>query len=108
MEPLMKQRAEPAFDEDGFLSDPALWSTQLAEDTARADGIGNLSEGHWAIIQLLRDHYLNFGALMPTSHLCRVSKQHPQCVSELFRSMAEAWRIAGLPNPGEEAKSYMH
>jgi len=28
-------------------------------------------------------------------------------VENLFRSEREAWRIAGLPDPGEEAKAYM-
>jgi tRNA 2-thiouridine synthesizing protein E len=28
-------------------------------------------------------------------------------VDRLFGGCREAWRIAGLPNPGEEAKSYM-
>lgn len=108
METLMKDRVVAVFDEDGFLSDSSLWNTRLAEEIARADGLGNLSEGHWAIIQLLRHHYLSFGALMPASHAYRASKQHPQCVSGLFHGMREAWRVAGLPNPGEEAKSYMH
>jgi tRNA 2-thiouridine synthesizing protein E len=28
-------------------------------------------------------------------------------VQRLFGGCREAWRIAGLPNPGEEAKNYM-
>jgi tRNA 2-thiouridine synthesizing protein E len=28
-------------------------------------------------------------------------------MQHLFPSPREAWRIAGLPNPGEEAKAYM-
>lgn len=29
------------------------------------------------------------------------------CLHQLFRSPRQAWRIAGLPNPGEEAKAYL-
>ena len=29
------------------------------------------------------------------------------CMPDLFRSVRTAWRVAGLPNPGEEAKAYM-
>jgi tRNA 2-thiouridine synthesizing protein E len=28
-------------------------------------------------------------------------------VHDLFQSCLNAWRVAGLPNPGEEAKSYL-
>lgn len=29
------------------------------------------------------------------------------CVKQLFGGPLEAWRIAGLPDPGEEARAYM-
>ncbi len=95
------------FDEDGFLADPVQWNEALAQQIASQDGIGELSKAHWAIILQLRDHFLNSGSLVPSSHACQVNDLDPQCVAGLFQSMREAWRIAGLPNPGEEAKSYM-
>ena len=99
--------ASLTFDTDGFLTDPAKWNREMAQQLAAEDKLGMLGDEHWAIIQQLRDHYLEHGALLPTSHACRVSKLDPQCVTGLFHGMREAWRIAGLPNPGEEAKSYM-
>jgi hypothetical protein len=30
-----------------------------------------------------------------------------RCVDKLFRNQREAWRIAGLPDPGEEARTCM-
>lgn len=107
METTTKGAAPMEFDEDGFLADPAQWDRQLAQQIASQDGIGDLSDAHWAVIQQLRDHYLKSGALLPASHVCRVNQLDPQCVAGLFQNMREAWRIAGLPNPGEEAKSYM-
>lgn len=95
------------FDGDGFLCDPVTWNERLAWHIAQADGIGELGEGHWSVIRTLRHHYLNFGALTPGSHVCRVNRLERRCVYGLFRDMREAWRVAGLPNPGEEAKSYM-
>jgi len=97
----------PEFDGDGFLVDPLRWDKPLAEQIANADGIGQLTAAHWAIIQQLRDHFLAFGSIQPETHLCHVNALDPACASDLFRNMREAWRIAGLPNPGEEAKSYM-
>ena len=99
--------ASPVFDADGFLTDPAKWNRDLAEQIAAEDKLGKLGDEHWAVIQQLRDHYLKYGALLPTSHACRVGNLDPHCVTDLFHGMREAWRIAGLPNPGEEAKSYM-
>ena len=107
METMIKHSTLAAFDTDGFLNDPALWNKELAEQIAGEDGIGTLTDEHWEILQQLREHYLDHGALVPVSHACHVSKLDAQCVARLFRSMREAWRIAGLPNPGEEAKSYM-
>jgi len=107
METTMKGSAPQAFDEDGFLLDPAQWDRQLAQRIASQEGVGDLGDAHWTVIRQLRDHYLKSGALSPTSHVCRVSQLDPQCVAGLFRNMLSAWRIAGLPNPGEEAKSYM-
>ena len=95
------------FDEDGFLVEPGQWTEELAQQIANGNGVGELSDAHWAIIRQLRDHYLKSGALVPPSHACEVYNLDRQCVDDLFRNMRVAWRIAGLPNPGEEAKSYM-
>lgn len=101
------KRALLQFDDDGFLADPAQWNRELAQQLASSDGIGDLSEAHWAVLLHLREHYLRSQALLPASHVCHVNQLDPECVVGLFQNMREAWRIAGLPNPGEEAKSYM-
>lgn len=104
----MKQDGIPqAFDQDGFLIDPDKWNRALAQQIAGEDGVGELTAAHWGVIQQLRNHYLEQGAIIPALHACRVNHLDAGCVPEMFRSMREAWRIAGLPNPGEEAKSYM-
>ena len=97
----------PSFDEDGFLRDPATWNIKVATRIADQDLLSSLTPAHWDIIHFLRSHYLAHGSLPPMSHVCRVTHQGPHCVSELFHDEREAWRVAGLPNPGEEAKTYM-
>jgi tRNA 2-thiouridine synthesizing protein E len=97
----------PAFDEDGFLIDPNTWTKATARLIAKMDGIGPLLPDHWAIILYLREAYLSNGTLPPMSHVCRVSHLPRHAVRELFGGCRVAWRAAGLPNPGEEAKSYM-
>jgi TusE/DsrC/DsvC family sulfur relay protein len=103
----MKKSAPLKFDEDGFLADPVQWDRAVAQQLADRDGIGKLSDAHWAILLELREHYLKSHALLPASHVCHVNHMDPECVTGLFQNMREAWRVAGLPNPGEEAKSYM-
>ncbi len=94
------------FDEDGFLTDPGYWSEDLARDIAAEDGVGELGEGHWEIIRFLREHYLA-GGLPAIRHVCHANHFKHYCLSDLFVSVKAAWRIAGLPNPGEEARTYM-
>jgi len=95
------------FDEDGFLKDPGVWSQELAEIIAELDGIGSLGPDHWSIISYLREHHLKYGSLPVMSHVCRKQNLKKRAVMDLFGGCREAWRVSGLPNPGEEAKSYM-
>ncbi len=95
------------FDEDGFLIEPEVWNEQIARVVARMDGIEELTQTHWLIIQTLREHYRNFGTPPMFHHVSIVNHLDRHCVEQLFHSHREAWRIAGLPNPGEEAKAYM-
>ena len=95
------------FDEDGFLLDPLDWTPELAIEIADADGLLNLTSAHWKIIDYLREHYLTSGTLPVMNHVCRVNHLERHCVHALFHNPREAWRVAGLPNPGEEAKARM-
>jgi len=44
---------------------------------------------------------------MALSHVCHLTGQSADCMQHLFPNPREAWRVAGLPNPGEEAKAYL-
>ncbi len=107
MQASLVQFSNVAFDRDGFLLEPGVWNEEVARRIAAADGLGPLSDSHLEILQQLRAHYLEHGALMPASHACRVNEKDTHCIFNLFGNMREAWRVAGLPNPGEEAKNYM-
>jgi len=96
------------FDEDGFIKNPRLWNEDLAELLAELDGIGALTAEHWRVIHYLREHYLKYRAMPVMRHVCWVTHLDRHCVTDLFGADSrEAWRVAGLPNPGEEAKAYM-
>jgi len=96
------------FDEDGFLADSESWTPSLAEDIARLEGNSGLSAKHWDVIHLVRERYFSIGALPVMRLVCRAAGLDPHMAHQMFSSCRSLWRIAGLPNPGEEAKSYMN
>ncbi|HMM47940.1 MAG TPA: TusE/DsrC/DsvC family sulfur relay protein [Thiobacillaceae bacterium] len=96
-----------AFDLDGFLIDPQTWSENLANRIAVTDGLGQLSELQLDLLRTLREKYLSHGAVTALSHVCHITGQNADCMNHMFPSAREAWRVAGLPNPGEEAKAYL-
>ncbi|MCF7990997.1 MAG: TusE/DsrC/DsvC family sulfur relay protein [Thiohalocapsa sp.] len=94
-------------DNDGFLTDPSLWSETMACLITAMDGRGTLEREHWTVIYYLREHFLTYSALPPVSQLCRTHGMQRERVKQLFGSCRAAWRTAGLPNPGPEALAYM-
>ena len=96
------------FDDDGLLKDPAQWSEAVAVEIARREGIGSLTGEHWEVIRSLRDHYTKFGVAPAMAQVCRNHGKGKNWVHDLFHTCLNAWRVAGLPNPGEEAKAYLN
>ena len=96
------------FDEDGFLAEPDNWTPSLTEHLARQAGSSQLSAKHWEVIHFVRERYFSIGALPVMRLVCRAVGLDPSKGHELFSSCKSLWLIAGLPNPGEEAKSYMN
>ena len=95
------------FDEDGFLLDTAAWSRKLAETLAELEGVTRMGAAHWRVIDFVRSHYQRLGAIPPIRSICRSSELSAEEAKKLFGGCLQVWRIAGLPNPGEEAKAYM-
>jgi len=106
-----KPRGEAAptwFDEDGFLARAEEWTPGLAEHLAGQAGISQLTAKHWEVIELVRERYFSFGALPVMRLICRAAGLDPNKAHHLFSSCRSLWVIAGLPNPGAEARSYMN
>lgn len=100
--------AGPAiFDSDGFLVDPDMWSESLADRIAQTDGLGALNELQIGLLLALRREYAKHGSTTALSHVCHLTGQSADCMRHLFPTPREVWRVAGLPNPGEEAKAYL-
>jgi tRNA 2-thiouridine synthesizing protein E len=96
------------FDADGFLAEAESWAPSVSEDIARLEGIAELTAKHWEVIHLVRDRYHATGALPVMRLICRAAGLDRDIAHSLFSSCRSLWRIAGLPNPGEEARSYMN
>jgi dissimilatory sulfite reductase related protein len=98
---------EELFDEYGLVREFSSWTEPLAETMAQEAGIAPLTEMHWKIIQAMRAHYAKRGTAPVMHRLCHDIGIDRHYVNDLFGYCLVAWRIAGLPNPGEEAKSYL-
>lgn len=107
MEIQTETRRGLVFDEYGLLRNPDTWDESVAREIAAQLGLPELTDSHWKVIYALRDHYAEFGVAPPVTNICRAEGKHWSWVHDLFDSCLNAWRVAGLPNPGEEAKSYM-
>lgn len=94
-------------DESGLLRDPHDWSPQLARELAREDGIEELSEEHWRLIESLRNYYAKYHVPPSSTRISHDTHLTAEATHHLFPNCLEAWRIAGLPDPGEEAKAYL-
>lgn len=102
-----QQPTNTLYDKDGFFVDPTRWSPTLAQRLARAEGLGELDTLQMEMLHRLRLEFSKHHSVSALSHLCHVQGLEPDCLHRLFVTPRQAWRLAGLPNPGEEAKAYL-
>ncbi|MCB1788891.1 MAG: TusE/DsrC/DsvC family sulfur relay protein [Gammaproteobacteria bacterium] len=94
-------------DDDGFLLERRHWDQATAQRLADIYGIGRLDATHWMIIEYVRDKYFRLGAMPPMRNMCSRLGVERGTVKQAFGTCRQLWQIAGLPNPGPEALSYM-
>ncbi len=87
-------------DDEGFLTDPAEWTPELAEVFAAQIGI-ELTDEHWKVLRFLREDYQSQGE---TATIRRVSTAGGIPVKQLFalfpqKPAKKMAYIAGLPKP---------
>jgi len=88
-------------DEDGFIQDPALWNEEVAKALAFTEGVKELGEDHWKVVNYLRDYYLKFQIAPMIRKLCKETGFSLKYIYELFPSgpAKGACKVAGLPKP---------
>lgn len=88
-------------DEDGFIQDPDLWDKDVATDLAKTEGVEEMTEDHWKVVNYLREYYVKFGIAPMIRKLCKETGLSLRQVYELFLSgpAKGARKVAGLPKP---------
>jgi tRNA 2-thiouridine synthesizing protein E len=88
-------------DAEGFLTDPAQWNEQIAEAIAAENGIPELTNRHWLVVQFMRDRYLTTGSAPSIRALGKESGVPVKELYELFpKGPAKlAAKIGGIPKP---------
>jgi len=88
-------------DEDGFMTAPEEWSEAIAKALATTEGVDELTDDHWKIVNYLRDYYQQFGVAPMIRKLCKQTGYDLKRIYELFPSgpAKGACKVAGLPKP---------
>jgi len=92
---------EVAVNDEGFFTDPAQWSEEMAPQIARQEGIAELTDRHWQVIKFMRQEYEAKGT-GPTVRV--LGKTSGVTVKELYQLFPKgpaktAAKIAGIPKP---------
>lgn len=88
-------------DEDGFIVNPEQWDEDVAKAFAKDEGIEEITEEHWKVINYLRDYYQQFQVAPMIRKLCKETGFNLKKIYELFPSgpAKGACKLAGLPKP---------
>ncbi len=89
------------FDKDGFMTEPALWNAEVAAALAREEGITEMTESHWRIVNFIRQYWEQHDLAPPVRLIC---EELGVSVREIYKLFAAgpargACRVAGLPKP---------
>lgn len=92
--------AELKFDGDGFLTNPDIWTEDVAKEIAKADGI-EMTEKHWAVVNVIRNNFIEKGNAPMVRTICKETGLKLKDIYELFPlgPARGACRVAGLPKP---------
>lgn len=88
-----------ATNEEGYLSDLAQWSRDVAIEIARDEGI-EMTDAHWKVIDFIQSSFRSSEPLSMRS----IGKRGPVSVKELYElfpggPLKKASKIAGIPKP---------
>ena len=88
--------------EEGFLVNPEEWDEETADLLAKEEeGIDALTKDHWAVINYIREYYLEKNLAPMVRKICKTTGFQLKYIFELFPSgpAKGACKLAGLPKP---------
>jgi dissimilatory sulfite reductase related protein len=93
--------SEVTVNDEGFFTDPAQWTEDMAPQIASQEGIPELTERHWQVIKFMRHEYEAKGTGPTVRVLGKTSGVTVRELYQLFpRGPAKiAAKIAGIPKP---------
>jgi len=88
-------------DGDGFLANPEIWNKEVARLIAKSDGIEDMNDKHWSIVNIIRRNYEEKGMAPMIRTICKETGLRLREIYQLFPlgPARGACRVAGLPKP---------
>ena len=88
-------------DEDGFIVNLDEWNEDVARYLAKEEGIDELSEDHWKLINYLKGYFAEYGIAPMVRKMTKESGYSLKEIYDLFPSgpAKGACKVAGLPKP---------
>lgn len=88
-------------DEDGFLVKLDQWNEDVARYLAKEEGVDELNEDHWRIINYLKGYFAEYGIAPMVRKMTKESGYSLKEIYDLFPSgpAKGACKVAGLPKP---------
>lgn len=92
---------EVELDEDGFLVKLDQWNEDVAIYLAKEEGVDELNEDHWKIINYLKGYFAEYGIAPMVRKMTKESGYSLKEIYDLFPSgpAKGACKVAGLPKP---------
>ncbi len=88
-------------DEEGFLQNPEQWTREVGAEIARENGITELTDRHWQVVEFMRETYLRDGTAPSIRTLGKASGVPIKELYQLFpKGPAKlAAKVGGIPKP---------
>lgn len=93
--------ADVEFDPDGFMLEPGLWNDAVACAIAHEEGIDEMAEEHWKVVNFIREYWKEHDLAPAVRLICQQCGVSVRRIYKLFTAgpARGACRVAGLPKP---------
>ncbi len=89
-------------DDEGYLVNINDWNEQVACALAEIAGVDELTKERMEILKFIREYYKKYNFFPILNAVCKNVHQPKNCINEKFMDPLTAWKLAGLPQPGED------